>query len=125
MYRYKSFDLFSQLVLILAALAGYFLDNSGAVASLSIIALAVLQIISLVVNATYGKINWKSPLRKIHLAATLLILTVMLYGLFKPAEDKYDFSGLGIIAQAMIPAALTAVFYTVIIYIEWKRIKKK
>lgn len=125
MYRYKSFDLFSQLILIAAAVTGYFFDESGAVASVSIIVFAALQVISLVINTSYGKLNWKSPLRKLHLAITLLILMIMLYGLFKPAEDKYDFSGLGIIAQAMIPAAIASVFYTVITYIEWARLKKR
>ena len=125
MHNYKNFDFFSQVVLVLAALGGYF-DKGGGVTSVSIIAFAVLQIISLIVHLVYGKQSWKeSSLRKIHLIGTGVVILIMIYGLAKPAEDKYDMSGLGIIIYALIPAALVALFYTFITFLEWKKLKNR
>ena len=123
MKQYKTFDAFSQLVAILTALLGLF-DNSGGVTSISLIAFALLQIVSLLVNAVYGLASWKSGLRRIHIIATVIVIGIMVYGLAKPAEDKYDYSGLGILLNALVPAAAVALFYTVITFIEWKKIRK-
>jgi len=125
MRNYKSFDFFSLVVLILAASGGYF-DKGGGVTSVSIIAFAILQIISLLVHFVYGKQHWKeSLLRKIHLIGAGVVLLIMIYGLAKPVKDKYDMSGLGIIIYALIPAALMALFYTVITFLEWKKLKNR
>lgn len=124
MLTFKSIDLFSQLAFILAAVTGPLLDQRGAVLSISLLAVAIIQIISLIIHASIGKTAWKSPLRKWHLAATALVILVMVYGLFKPGEDKYDFSGLAILIKALIPAAFVAAFYTVITWLEWKKIRQ-
>jgi len=125
MRSYKFFDLWSQAILVLAIITGWLADTTGAVAGVSIIAYPVLQIISLLVHLFHGPAPWKEQrLRKIHLACVGIVILVMLAGLFKPAEDKYDMSGLGIIIYALIPAAGVALFYTVITFIEWKKIKK-
>lgn len=125
MHTYKNFDLFGQLILIVTGVAGYLFDESGAMASISIIAFAVLQIVSLIVHAGQRRVAWKSPLRKIHLIGVVLVIMVMIYGFIKPGEDKYDFSGLKIIIRALIPAAAVALFYTMITFLEWKKLKGK
>jgi len=125
MKNYKTFDFYSQSILLCSALLGG-LDKGGGVTSISIIAFAVLQIVSLLVHFTVGKQPWKETLlRKIHLAGTGVVILIMIYGLAKPAEDKYDMSGLGIIVYALIPAAFVAFFYTVITFLEWKKLKNR
>lgn len=123
MFRYKTFDLFGQLAAILSILTGLIADESGAMTSIGLMVLAGLQLISLLVNGFYGPAGWKSPLRRWHLAGTALVLAVMIYGMVKPAEDKYDMSGLGIIIQSLIPAAVMALFYTIITGLEWKKMR--
>ena len=123
MLRYKTIDFWGQVLAILGALAGYFFDPSGALLSVSLIALALLQLISLLVHATAGYLPWKSRLRKWHAVASVLVLLVMVYGMLKPGEDKYDFSGLGIMIKALVPAAAVALFYTLISGIEWKTLQ--
>ena len=124
MYRYKTFDLFGKLAAILAILMGLIAaDERGAVISIGLLVLAGLQLISLLVNGFFGPAGWKSPLRRWHLIGTGLVLAVMIYGMVKPAEDKYDMSGLGIIIQSLVPAALVALFYTVITGMEWKKMR--
>ena len=121
MRTYKSFDLFTQFILLLTVCIGCALQY-GALTSISLIAFAILQIISLIVHIGYGIQSWKeSLLRKIYLVAVGVVLLIMIYGLVKPPVDKYDMSGLGIIIYALIPAALVALFYTVITFLEWKK----
>ncbi|HRG81884.1 MAG TPA: hypothetical protein PLO99_05165 [Chitinophagaceae bacterium] len=123
MYRYKTFDFFGQLAAILAILTGLIADESGALASIGLMVLAGLQLISLLVNGFYGPAGWKSPLRRWHLIGTGLVLAIMIYGMVKPAEDKYDMSGLGIMIQSLVPAAIMALLYTLITGLEWKKMR--
>ena len=125
MRNYKSFDFFAQLALGFAILAGFLFDPGGGLASVSLIGLALLQIISLFIHAGLGPRHWKSALRRYHLLGTGIVIGIMIYGLLKPAEDKYDYSGLGIIAYALVPAGIMAFFYTVITGIEWYRIRRQ
>ncbi len=124
MYRYKTFDFFGQLAAILAILTGLIADESGALASIGLMVLAGLQLISLLVNGLYGPAGWKSPLRRWHLIGTGLVLAIMIYGMVKPAEDKYDMSGLGIMIQSLVPAAIMALLYTLITGLEWKKMSQ-
>lgn len=123
MYRYKTFDFFGQLAAILAILTGLIADESGALTSIGLMVLAGLQLISLLVNGFYGPAGWKSPLRRWHLIGTGLVLAIMIYGMVKPAEDKYDMSGLGIMIQSLVPAAIMALLYTLITGLEWKKMR--
>jgi len=124
MFRYKTFDLFGQVAAILAILAGLIADNSGALSSIGLLVLAGLQLISLLVNGLYGPAGWKSPLRRWHLVGTGLVLAIMMYGMVKPATDKYDMSGLGIIIQSLVPAALMALLYTILTGLEWQQMRR-
>ncbi len=122
----KSADLFAQLALAITFGIGYIIPEMEVISGFSLLAYAVLQIISLVVHAVIRKKHWKEiRLRKIHLIGIGTVLLIMLFGLFKPAEDKYDFSGLQIIVYALGPAAAVALFYTVITYLEWRKMKKQ
>jgi hypothetical protein len=123
MYRYKTFDFFGQLAAILAILTGLIADESGALTSIGLMVLVGLQLISLLVNGFYGPAGWKSPLRRWHLIGTGLVLAIMIYGMVKPAEDKYDMSGLGIMIQSLVPAAIMALLYTLITGLEWKKMR--
>ncbi len=123
MYRYKTFDFFGQLAAILAILTGLIADESGALASIGLMVLAGLQLISLLISGLYGPAGWKSPLRRWHLIGTGLVLAIMIYGMVKPAEDKYDMSGLGIMIQSLVPAAIMALLYTLITGLEWKKMR--
>ena len=123
MYRYKTFDFFGQLAAILAILTGLIADESGALTSIGLMVLAGLELISLLVNGFYGPAGWKSPLRRWHLIGTGLVLAIMIYGMVKPAEDKYDMSGLGIMIQSLVPAAIMALLYTLITGLEWKKMR--
>lgn len=125
MRNYKPFDFFAQLALVLAILAGFLFDHSGGLASISLIGLALLQIISLFIHAGLGPRQWKSRMRRYHLLGTGIVTGIMIYGLLKPPEDKYDYSGLGIIANALVPAGIMALFYTVITGIEWFRFRRQ
>ena len=124
MYQYKTIDFGGQVLCIVCAGCGYWLDDSGGVLSISLLALIIFQLLSLLLHARLGDRRWKSPFRKWHTLATIGVLLVMIYGLFKPAEDKYDFSGLGIIVRALVPAAVVALFYTIICGIEWQTLRR-
>jgi hypothetical protein len=125
MRGYKTFDLFSQLVLILIMLISLPFDAAGAVTSISLLSFAGVQIISLIIHGiSWKNERWRSPLRKFHTIGTLIVLAIMIAALLMPTEDKYDMSGLGVIIYALIPAAAMALFYTLITYLEWKKIKR-
>jgi hypothetical protein len=124
MKAYKTFDLFSQL-LTLAVIGGALLfDKDGAISSISLLTFAGLQIISLLVHASVPKgTPWRSPWRKYHTIGMLVVLAIIFYGMVKPTEDKYDMSGLGVMVIALIPAAIVALLYTVITFLEYKKIQ--
>lgn len=126
MRGYKRFDFISQFLLILIIIPACFFDNEGAITSVSIISIGILQIISLLAHAVMGKQGWKeNTLRKIHLIATGVVILIMLYGFFKPAKYNNDLSGLGIIVYALIPGAVVALFYTYLTFVEWKKFKRR
>jgi len=125
MRSYKFFDLWSQAILVLAIITGYLADTTGAVAGVSIIAYPVLQIISLLVHLFHGPAAWKEKrLRKIHILGTAAVIAVMLFAMGQRPKEKYDLlPGIDIIIYALIPAGILALFYTVITFLEWKKIK--
>ena len=124
MKEYKTFDLFSQLLLIVIVLVSLPFESASAITSISLLGFAGLQIISLIIHGvSWKKESWRSGLRKFHTIGTLTVVAIMIVALLMPAEDKYDMSGLGIIFYALIPAAFVALFYTVITFLEWNKLK--
>ncbi|MGB3006078.1 MAG: hypothetical protein WBC06_06200, partial [Chitinophagaceae bacterium] len=116
--NFKSTELFLQVFLaLLFSISNYIAVSTFPdwVPGISIIAFALVQIISLIAHTNIKMVTWKETrLRRIHLIGVGIVLLIMFFGLSKPAEDKYDMSGLGIIIYALIPAAGLAVFYIVI-----------
>jgi ABC-type transport system involved in cytochrome c biogenesis permease subunit len=126
MKGYKTFDWYSQLLVLIVILVTLPFSATAGIGSVSLLIFAGLQIISLLVHTSVKtQTAWRSPLRKYHLIGVLVVLAIMIYGMVKPTEDKYDNSGLGVIIFALIPAAAVALFYTVITFLEYRKIKKQ
>jgi hypothetical protein len=126
MKAYKTFDWYSQLVALVVILATLPFSATAGIGSVGLLVFAGLHIISLLVHAVAGtQVSWKSPLRKYHLIGMLAVFAIVIYGAVKPTEDKYDFSGLGVMMFAMFPAAAVALFYTYITYAEFRRMKQQ
>lgn len=121
---FKNLDLFGQVTLILLFIIGRLINGADQLAAIALLSFALLQIISLITHAVIGKKSWKEAfLRKIHIIGTVIVILIMLAGMMQKPEDKYDMSGLSTVIFALIPAILLALFYTVITYLEWRRIK--
>jgi ABC-type transport system involved in cytochrome c biogenesis permease subunit len=126
MKEYKTFDWYSQLLVLIVILVTLPFSATAGIGSVSLLIFAGLHIISLLVHTGVKKQTaWRSPLRKYHLIGVLVVLAIMIYGMIKPTEDKYDNSGLGVIIFALIPAAAVALFYTVITFLEYRKIKQQ
>jgi hypothetical protein len=106
MSGYKTFDLFSQLVLILIVLVSLPFASNDAVLFAALLSFAGVQIISLIIHGVnWENESWRSPLRKFHTIGTVVALVLIIFGLG-------------------IPAAAMALFYTLITYLEWKKSKQ-
>jgi hypothetical protein len=133
MKTYKSIDLFIQLLLLAITGVVYILNDPERFSPLFIVlAYAAVQIISIFVNLGAGPQPWKMKAgRKIHLIGILLVLAAIVVALMQDSfrstgdkEDKYSMPGLGTLVYTTIPAILLALFYTVITWLEWKKMKK-
>ena len=127
MKAYKTFDLFSQMALVLILIAGY-LSGAESMSPFSfIIGLGLLQVISLVVHFSKGTVVWKaSRLRKWHLITTGLVFLLILVAFVQDAfrsGDKYDMAGLGTMIWAGVLALAVMLFYTAITWLEWWRMR--
>ncbi|MCX6317676.1 MAG: hypothetical protein NTW29_10315 [Bacteroidetes bacterium] len=133
MHFFKSIDFWVQAGLILLTGAAFIMDdvsvlNPGA----TILAFAVWQILSLLVNVVAGPQPWKMKnWRKYHLLGIgIVVLLIIVAALQSDAsrtgdkDDKYSMAGLGTAIFALIPAILISLFYVLITYKEWQRIKK-
>jgi hypothetical protein len=130
MKTFKSLDFFIQIILL--ALAGliFMMDEAEKLNPvILIIAFAIVQIISIIVHLAAGPLVWKKTgLRKFHLIGTALVLAAivvaMIQGSLGDKDDKYSMPGLDTLIYATIPAILLALFYTVITWLEWMKIKE-
>ncbi len=134
MKTFKSFDLFFQIILLIILAVTFILNDAEKLSPLIIVLpFAAIQIISIFVHLAAGTQSWKKTAwRKIHLAGILVVLAIIIVALLQDSwrstgdkDDKYDMPGLGTFLFAMLLAALLTLFYTVITYIEWKKMKKK
>lgn len=130
---YKSFDLLMQLGLLLAIVVTCFIADPEKLSPIAFVSgFAAVQIISILVHLASGPRPWKMPaLRKYHLIGTALILAGIVVAIIQgeaartgDKDDKYSMAGLGTLVWLTIPALLLALFYTVITFIEWKKIRK-
>ena len=131
MKTYKSIDLAMQLILLALVGVAYISNDPEKFSPIFIVlAYAAVQIISIIVNLGAGPRPWKkASLRKYHLIGTALVLAAIavafLQDAFRGNDDKYSMPGLSTLVYATIPAILMALFYTVITWIEWKKMKKE
>ena len=89
-----------------------------------ILAFGVVQVISILIHLFTGKQPWKyGLLRKIHHILMLIVFAVLIYGFTMDSKEKYDMPGLEVIVYTLIPASLLALFYSVITFLEWRKMK--
>lgn len=133
MKTFKSLDLFIQVLVLALMLVAYFVNDPEKLSPIIIVlAFAIVQIISIIVHLGAGPLVWKKiSWRKFHLIGTALVLAAIVVALIQESsgrsgdkDDKYSMPGLGTLVYATIPAILLALFYTVITFIEWKKMKK-
>lgn len=134
MSRYKSIDLFLQLIVVFIVLLGLVLDNTETIAPFSYyILLGLIQLISLLIHIAAGPQPWKkTKLRKIHLIGIVIVIALVIFAFMQDSfggssgdkEDKYSMPGLATLAYTMIPVTLLMLFYTVISWVEWRTMKK-
>ena len=132
MRSFKSIDFFLQVVLIVVSIISMLVGDAETMSpGLFLVALGLLQIISLLVNAAAGIQSWKmTTWRKWHLVGIGLVLLLIIVALSQSSashtgdkDDKYSMAGLQTIIYATIPAILLSLFYTLITYMEWKKMK--
>lgn len=132
MKPFKKTDVFLQTGLLILICTSFIAGDTDLVNPLAfIIALALVQVISIVIHLIAGKRKWKkSTWRKIHHTGTLLVLGALLIALMQDTaghtgskEDKYAIPGLETAIYATIPAILLSLFYVVISWAEWRKLK--
>jgi hypothetical protein len=133
MKTFKSIDLFIQLLLLALMVVAYFINDPEKLSPILIVLVfAAVQIISILANLGAGPRPWKkTSWRKFHLIGTALVIIIVIVALIQDSsrttgdkEDKYAMPGLGTMLFATIPAMLLALFYTVITWFEWMKMKK-
>jgi heme/copper-type cytochrome/quinol oxidase subunit 4 len=129
---FKPIDFYLQAVLIVfTSIAMLYNEGETLNPLLFILPYALLQVISILVHLSMGEQEWKKRnWRKYHLIATAVILLAILVAFMENSsvrtgdkDDKYSMAGLGILLIATIPAALVSLFYFVITWVEWKKMK--
>ena len=134
MKTFKAIDSGLQIVLLAIIATGLIIGNTDTLnPMIYILAFALTQLISMVVNKAAGKQNWKkTSWRKYHLIGTgfviLLLFVAVLQDSFRNTgdkDDKYSMPGLETAIYATIPAILLCLFYVVITLAEWKNLNKK
>lgn len=131
---FKSLDLFVQLILIVIVGIAFSIGDPEKLNPLPfILAYAGLQIISILINLTYGPLPWKKTRwRKYHLIGTALIIAGVVLAIIQSSsartgdkDDKYSMAGLDTMVYITIPAILLALLYSAITFIEWKNMKQQ
>ena len=129
---FKPIDFYLQAVLIVfTSIAMLYNEGETLNPLLFILPYALLQVISILVHLSMVEQEWKKRnWRKYHLIATAVILLAILVAFMENSsvrtgdkDDKYSMAGLGILLIVTIPAALVSLFYFVITWVEWKKMK--
>lgn len=130
---FKTIDFFSQALLLLLIATAFILDDDNFLnPGVMLLIFAGWQILSLLVNMFAGPKSWKMKAwRKYHLLGIGLVLLMLVVATIQSdaartgdKDDKYSMAGLGTAIFAVIPAILVSLFYVVITYREWQRIKQ-
>lgn len=123
MLKLKAADFFVQVILIAIIALMYAFESGNSSPLPFLVALAMVQVISIGAHLLTGKHDFTIGLRKVHYIGTIGVIVLILIGFAIPSEDKYDSGGAWLVIWAMIPAILLTVLYTVITGIEWGRMK--
>jgi glucose-6-phosphate-specific signal transduction histidine kinase len=130
---FKSIELFLQLVLLLMTTIAFVINDYEVLNPIIfILAIALLQVISLVINQAAGSQFWKKKIwRKYHLIGIVVVILLIIVASIESSsarngdkDDKYSMAGLETIIYATIPAILLCLFYVFITFAEWKNLKK-
>ena len=131
---FKTIDICLQIALLVLIGIGLASENIEQLNPMVfILAFALTQIISILVNKAAGKQYWKKTTwRKYHLIGTGLVLLLLLVAFLQESsrntgdkDDKYAMPGLETAIYATIPAILLCLFYVVITLAEWRNLNEK
>lgn len=132
MKSFQSIELFLQLVLLLMTTIAFVINDYEVLNPIIfILTIALVQIISLIVNQAAGPQFWKKKgWRKYHLIGIAVVILLIIVASMESSsakngdkDDKYSMAGLETIIYATVPAILLCLFYVFITYAEWKNLK--
>lgn len=122
----KAIDVFLQTGLLIIVLAGLVITNQEAISSANyLVALGIVQFVSILINlfvpGNWKKIQW----RKLHHIGTLLVIItlIIIFNLDAPANSDNQYFGLGALFYTSVVALLFVLFYFIISWVEWRRLK--
>ena len=124
MLKLKAADFFVQLILSAIIVIMYALDSDHSNPFPFIIALGMIQVISITAHLLSGPQPWKIALRRYHLTGTIGVLIMIVVGFAIPRQDKYDSGGAIILVWALIPCIILAIVYIIVTGIEWQKLIK-
>jgi hypothetical protein len=122
MVFWKRADLIVQVVLLAGIIIGFLITSESTLPVRLIVFYALSQIISLLAHTDAGKQPWKSKLRRVHIAGLFVIAPlVVLVSYFESQLPNTS----GIIIVLLGCAGMLALFYSVITYIEYNKLKQR
>lgn len=126
MKEFKLLDCLVQLLLITAVIISYFLDDPETINPLVLIlSFGVVQVISIVAHFFTGPQAWKLiKWRKVHLVLTGIILLLVTIAFLSDSLSLGEEAAIEILLLISIPAIIISLFYTLITFIEWRRMKQ-
>jgi hypothetical protein len=123
---FKGIDVFLQTGLILIVLSGLFINNEETISTPNyLVALGIVQTVSILIHL-FIRVEWKKlSWRKVHHIGTLLVIVtlIIIFNLEKPANSNNQYYGLGAIVYTSVVALALVLFYFIISWIEWRRLK--
>lgn len=122
----KAIDVFLQTALVLIILAGVAIENAETVSPANyLVALGIVQSVSILINLFVAG-NWKKlQWRKIHHIGTLLVIVtlVIIFKIEAPENSNKQYYGLGALFYTSAVALILVLFYFIISWVEWRRLK--
>lgn len=127
MKQFKLLDCLVQLLLIATVIVSYFLDDPERINPfVLILSFGVVQVISIITHFFIGTQAWKLiKWRKIHLVFTGIILLLVAIAFLSDILPFGADTGIEILLLISIPAIIISLFYTLITFIEWRRLSVK
>ncbi len=124
----KAIDVFLQTGLVIIILAGLIISTEETLSPANyVVALGIVQSVSILINLFFSG-NWKKlQWRKIHHVGTLLviIILVIIFNVEAPANSDKQYYGLGALFYTSAVALILVLFYFIISWVEWRRLKSE